>query len=286
MILDRGSRLRLLVSVGCLLLKHHLLNHFLLRRLPPIHLLLLRRLVPILQTNTQLIHPPLHLPHIRAINLSPVQNLLGPPRLHPLDPLEPHHLRLPHPLGEYDLVLAPPPLQARLQRRLDIDPDDHRARVPHAGNHLFRDLGLGLALGLEVRVERRHPLRQPRREVDVLPPHRLEPAAPLDFLPGLRVRPVHDEARTVGVGQEDGVEDLLVREGRDGVALGGADAPACGVRGGRGARDGGGVAEGAVGVEFDLVALFVVGGDDGLELGKIDFQGDDASPGELYALVR
>lgn len=75
---------------------------------------------------------------------------------------------------------------------------------------------------------------------------------------------MHDEARTVGVGQEDGVEDLLVGEGRDGVALGGADAPVCGVGGEGGARDGGGV-------ELDLVALFVVGGDDGLELVEIDF---------------
>lgn len=82
---------------------------------------------------------------------------------------------------------------------------------------------------------------------------------------------MHDEGRAVGVGQEDGFEDLLVREGRDGVALGGADAPACGIRGGRGADDGGAVVEGTVGVEFHLVALFVVGGDDGLELVEIDF---------------
>lgn len=270
MFLDRCGRVRLLVPVGCVFSRHRLLDRFLPRRLPPIPRFP-RDLSPILQPDAQLIHLPLHLPHLRTVNLGPVQHLPGPPRLHPLDPLEPQHLRLPHPLGEYDLVLAPPPPHARLQRPLHIDPDDHRARVPHAGNHLVRELGLGLALGLEVRVERRHLLRQPRREVDVLPPHRLQPAAPLDILPRLRVRPVHDEARTVGVSQQDGFEELLFGEGRDGVALGGADAPACGVGGGRGARDGGGIFEGTVGVEFDLVALFVVGGDDGLEVVKIDF---------------
>ena len=104
------------------------------------------------------------------------------------------------------------------------------------------------------------------------PPHRLQPAAPLNLLPCLDVCPVHDETRTVGIGQQDGYEHLLVRERRDGMSLRGADAPVCRVRGGRGACSGGGfVVQGAGGVGFDLVALFVVGGDDGLEVGEIDF---------------
>lgn len=86
-----------------------------------------------------------------------------------------------------------------------------------------------------------------------------------------------DEVRTVGIGQQDGCEDLLAGDGRDGMALGGADAPVFGVRERAGA--------GAGGVGFDLVALFVVCGDDGLDFGEVDFQGDDASPGELDGLV-
>lgn len=106
--------------------------------------------------------------------------------------------------------------------------------------------------------------------MDVLPAHRLQPAVAFDFLPGPLVRPVHDVVWTVGVGQQDRGEDVLTGDGRDRVALGGADAPVGGVRGrGRG-RLGGGGAEGAGGVGFDLVALFVVGGDDGLEFGEVD----------------
>lgn len=121
--------------------------------------------------------------------------------------------------------------------------------------------------------------------MDVLPPHRLEPAGPLDLLPGVLVRPVHDVVRAVGVGQEDGLEDVLARDGRDGVALGGTDAPVGGVGGGGGAGSDGGGAEGAGGLGFDLVAFLVVGGDDGLEFREVDFQGGDAAPEELDGLV-
>ena len=58
------------------------------------------------------------------------------------------------------------------------------------------------------------------------------------------------------------MENVLAGDGRDGVALGGADAPVCGVGGGCGAGSGG--------VGCELVALLVVGGDDGLEVGEID----------------
>ncbi len=82
---------------------------------------------------------------------------------------------------------------------------------------------------------------------------------------------MHDVVRAVGVGQQDGFEDLLARDGRDGVPLGGADAPV-GWVGGRGAAGaGGGGAEGTGGVGLDLVALFVVGGDDGLQFGEVEF---------------
>ncbi len=55
------------------------------------------------------------------------------------------------------------------------------------------------------------------------------------------------------------------------MPLGGADAPVgrVGDRGAAGA--GGGGAERAGGVGLDLVALFVVGGDDGLEFGEVEF---------------
>ena len=100
--------------------------------------------------------------------------------------------------------------------------------------------------------------------MDVFPPHRLQAAGPLDQLPGLGVGPVHDEVGTVGVGREDGFEDVLAGDCGDGMALGGADAPIfCGLGGG-----GGLVGTGGVG--FELVALFVVGGDDGLEGGEVD----------------
>ena len=61
--------------------------------------------------------------------------------------------------------------------------------------------------------------------MDVLPPHRLQAATALDVLPGPLVRAVHDEVGTVGVAQQDGLENELAGDGRDGVALGGADAP-------------------------------------------------------------
>lgn len=75
---------------------------------------------------------------------------------------------------------------------------------------------------------------------------------------------MHDIVRTVGVGQQDGFENVLAGDGRDGMALGGADAPIFGFGGGGGAERPGGVG-------FDLVALFVVGGDDGSEFGEVDF---------------
>ena len=69
------------------------------------------------------------------------------------------------------------------------------------------------------------------------------------------------------------------------MALGGADAPHFGV-GGRGAAgSSGGCAEETRGVGFDLVALFVVGCDYGLEFGEVDFEGGDAAPEELDGLV-
>ena len=96
---------------------------------------------------------------------------------------------------------------------------------------------------------------------------------------------MHDEIRTVGVGQEDGFENLLVGDCRYGMALAGADAPVCGGEG-RGAAAFGGVgALGSSGVAFEYVALFVVGGDDGLEFGEVDFQGGDAAPAELVGRV-
>ena len=55
------------------------------------------------------------------------------------------------------------------------------------------------------------------------------------------------------------------------MALGGADAPICGVGCGSAGDSGVGCAEVTSGVEFDLVALLVVGGDDGLEFGEVDF---------------
>ena len=39
--------------------------------------------------------------------------------------------------------------------------------------------------------------------------------------------------------------------------------------------------DGVGGFGFELVALFVIGGDDGLEGGEIDLEVSDASPGEL-----
>ena len=100
--------------------------------------------------------------------------------------------------------------------------------------------------------------------MDMLSPHRLQAATPLDILPGLRIGPMHDEVGTVGVGREDWFEDVLVGDCGDGMALGGADAPI--FRG----LGGGEAAVGAGGVGFELVALFVVGGDDGLEGGEIN----------------
>lgn len=82
---------------------------------------------------------------------------------------------------------------------------------------------------------------------------------------------MHDESRAVGIGQQDGFENLLAGDRRYGMTLGGADAPVCGVGGPGGAGSGEGCAEGSGGVEFDLVALFVAGGDDGLELGEVNF---------------
>lgn len=82
---------------------------------------------------------------------------------------------------------------------------------------------------------------------------------------------MHDEIRTVSIGQEDGFENLLVGDCRYRVALAGADTPVCSV-GERGAAGFGGVgALGTSGVAFELVALFVVGRDDGLEFGEVDF---------------
>ena len=92
---------------------------------------------------------------------------------------------------------------------------------------------------------------------------------------------MHDESRTIRVGRQDGFENQLAGDGGDGVALGGADAPTRGARGECGAGFGDGGAEGAGGVVFEFVALFVVGGDDGLEFGEVDSHGGDASPGEL-----
>ena len=74
---------------------------------------------------------------------------------------------------------------------------------------------------------------------------------------------------------------MLAGDGRDGVALGGADAPIFGFGGGGGADAGGGGAERPGGVGFDLVALFVVGCDDGSEFCEVDFQRGDAAPLEL-----
>lgn len=79
---------------------------------------------------------------------------------------------------------------------------------------------------------------------------------------------MHDVIRTVRIGQQYRFENPLTRDCRYGMALGGADVPifalGCG-------RDGGFGAEGTSGVGFDLVALFVIGGDDGLEFGEVDF---------------
>ena len=55
------------------------------------------------------------------------------------------------------------------------------------------------------------------------------------------------------------------------MALAGADAPVCGVEGRGAATFGGVVALGTSWVTFELVALFAVGGDDGLEFGEVDF---------------
>ena len=82
---------------------------------------------------------------------------------------------------------------------------------------------------------------------------------------------MHDEIRTVGIGQEDGFENLFVGDCRYGVALTGPDAPVCGVEGRGGAGFGGVGALGTSVVPFELVALFVVGRDDGLEFGEVDF---------------
>lgn len=120
-------------------------------------------------------------------------------------------------------------------------------------------------------IERGEILGQLGREMHVLPAHRLHPAAAFDVPPGPFVRAVHDQGGTVGVGQQDRGADLLAGDGHDGVALGGADAPVGRVGGGGGAGSGGGGAQGAGWVGFDLVALFVVGGDDGLEFGEVDF---------------
>ena len=82
---------------------------------------------------------------------------------------------------------------------------------------------------------------------------------------------MHDEIRTVGIGQEDGFKNLLVGDGCYRVALAGADAPVrCGE--GRGAAASCWVGMlGTSGVAIEFIALFVVGGDDGLEFGEVDF---------------
>lgn len=271
MILHRDRRLKVSLSNGFLFFGHLFTLRFPLRRLLPIHLAL-RHPSPTLQPNPQPIHPLLQLPHLPNLHLLPIQNLPlpFPPPLHPLDPLKPQHLRLPDPFSQYDLILTPPPLDPAYQRLLHIDPNDNRARVPHAGDNLIGQLRLRPAQGLKIRIDRRHLRRHPGREMDVLPPHGPEPAAPLDLLPRLVVRPVHDVGRTVGVGQQDGFEDLLRQDRRKGVTLAGADAPVGGVGVGGAAGSGGGGAEGAAGVRGDLVALFVVGGDDGLEFREVD----------------
>lgn len=107
--------------------------------------------------------------------------------------------------------------------------------------------------------------------MDMLPVHRLQAAAAFDELPGPFVRAVHDEFGTVDVGEQDRLEYVLVGDGHYGVALRGADAPVGRVGGRGGAGSGGGGAEGPGGVGLDLVALFVVGGDDGLEFRELDF---------------
>ena len=45
--------------------------------------------------------------------------------------------------------------------------------------------------------------------MDMIPSHRFEPAAPLNIDPGPVVRPVHDEIRTIGIGQQDGFKNVL-----------------------------------------------------------------------------
>lgn len=82
---------------------------------------------------------------------------------------------------------------------------------------------------------------------------------------------MHNEIRTVRVGEQDGFEYLLTGDRRYGMALGGADAPVFGSEYGGAGGPGGGCAEGTSGVGFDLVALFVVGGDDGLEFREVNF---------------
>lgn len=223
----------------------------------------MRHLFPIPQPNTQSIHLRLHLPHLITLHATPVQNLARSPHLHPLDELEPQHLWLPHPFSQYNPILTPPPLHPGRERLLHIGPNHNRAGVPHAGDDLIPRLLFRLTQRLEIPVQRRHFGRQPRGEVDVVPAHGLEPTALLDVFPTLDVCPVHDEARTIGIGQQDRGEDLLARDRRYGMALSGTDAPVRGV--------GGRVGAGPGGVGFDLVALFVVGGDDGLEPGEIDF---------------
>ncbi len=88
------------------------------------------------------------------------------------------------------------------------------------------------------------------------PSHRFQPAAALDLLPGFVVGAVDEEGGAVRVCGEDFHVDLLVGNGGERVALGGADAPAGDVGGGRGF--GRALREVWVGVGFEYEALFVV----------------------------
>ncbi len=65
------------------------------------------------------------------------------------------------------------------------------------------------------------------------------------------------------------------------MALGGADAPICSFGDGCGTSFGWGSTKGIGGVGFHLISSFVVSGDNGLEFREFNFEGANASPGEL-----
>ena len=186
MILHRGNRLNFFLPFG---LKYPL----------PIRLAL-RHLLHIPQPNTQPIHTPLQFLHIRILDLTPIQNLPRPPHFHPPDELQPQHLRLPDPFSQYHIIRTPPPLHPALQRLLHINPNHNRTPMPHPRNDPVHRPLLRLTSRLKIPVELGHLLQQPSREVDMRPPHRLQPATLGNFLPGPFGRSMHDKIQTVGVG--------------------------------------------------------------------------------------